>query len=172
MPTREDITQSEVLRLMMEHLRAALNLLPTQCVEAIEPSAPPKIARGGDFFITVSPGDGFFVEGEQAAGNVTEEWTVTVTAYARVRLDYSDTDEKLLRDTSRGLLEAKRRILAALVGRDLNTDDTPAATFLRQLLFAQRCGRPMYDEKETIGWISLDFGVHYDWDLTGQAAGA
>jgi hypothetical protein len=165
---REDITQPEVLQRIIEHLRAALNLLPTQCVEAIEPSSPPEIARGGDFFITVSPGESFFVEGEQQIDNITEEWSVTVTAYSRIRLDYADTDEKLLRDASRGLLIAKGRILKALVGQDLENDETPAGTFLRQLLFAERCGRPMYDEKKTIGWISIDFGVHYDWDLAGN----
>lgn len=151
---------------IVEHLRSALKLADSQCVEAIEPDAPPHIARGGDFFITVSPGDGMFIDGEQQIGNITEEWSVAVTAYSRIRLDPSDTDEKLLRDTARGLLEAKRLILKALVGQDLTDADDSTDTFLRQLLHAERCGRPRYDDKQNIGWLSIDFGVHYDWELT------
>jgi hypothetical protein len=165
---REDITQEEVLGQVVEHLRAALHLGPTQCVEAIEPSAPPGIARGGEFWVTVSPNEGQFPEGEQAPGNITEEWGVTVTAYSRIRLDPTDTDEKLLRDAARGLLEAKRRILAAMVGQDLQSDRTPPTAFLRNLVYASYCSRPQYDDAKNVGWISVDFGIHFDWDLSGE----
>ncbi len=161
---RVDVTQATVLERMLAYLRSALNLNDRQCYECLQPDAPPRVPVGGECFVSVSPGEGEFIGGEQICENLTEEWTVTVTAYARIQLDSSDHDEKVLRDAGRGLLILKEKILRTLVGQDLITLD--GDTFLRNLLFAQHATRPAHDRDQGIAWISLTFGVHFDWDLT------
>jgi len=160
---RLDIQQDEVIERIVARLLAYLELGTRQVFETLEPLAPPTIPKGGPYFVTVSPGEGDFIEGEQAPGNITEEWYVTVTAYSRIRLDSTDHDQKLLRDASRGLLILKKKLLAALVGQDIT--DTGGDTFLRQLLFAKRAERPRHDRDKGIAWISVTFGVHFDWEL-------
>ncbi len=163
---RSDITQTDVLTAIMLQLRSSLGLNARQCFETLEPLSPPVIPKGGDYFVSVAPGEGVFVDGEQAAGNCTEEWSIIVTAYTRIRLDSTDHEQLLLQDTSRGLLILKAKILAALVGGDPTSGGNP---FMRDLIFAQQAERPRHGDMgkaQDIGSISIYFGVHFDWDLT------
>lgn len=137
-----------------------MSLNERQCFIVLEPTTPPIIPMGGDLFVTVAPGEGVFVEGEQFAGNATEEWTVIVTAYSRSRLDSTDRDTKVLQDQTRGMLVLKGRVLSSLVGADLLIDGEP---FLRTLLFAQQASRPGRDDENFISWVDIVFGVHFDW---------
>jgi hypothetical protein len=165
---RIDVDKAVVLERVVAQLRSALNLNDRQVYETLSPDFLPKIPGGGEFFIAVSPLPGDFIDGEQIENNITEEWGVAVTAYTRVFLDSTDRDEKMLRDTNRGLFAIKKKILRALVGQDLQTDE--GDTFLRQLLYARTCRQP--DAAETperkipIGRITLEFGVDFDWELT------
>jgi len=161
---RVDVTQDAVLNRLVEHLREALGLDKRQVYETLEPTAPPIIPKGGPYFVTVAPGAGQFVTGEQQIHNVTEEWSVVVTGYTRIKLDSTDHDEKVLRDAKRGLLEIKRLLLKALVGQDLTTKYSEE--FLRNLLYARNVTNPQHDRTKGIGWISIEFGVDFDWDLT------
>lgn len=162
---RIDIDQATVLKLIGKALRAALNLNDRQVYETLSPDYLPRIPKGGDYFVAISPLDGAFHEGEQVPGNLTEEWGVAVTAYTRIKLDSTDHDEHLLRDASRGLLVLKGKILAALVGQDPATEE--GDTFLRQLLFARSCRQPAVGElpetKTSIGLVTIEFGVNFDW---------
>ena len=163
---RSDITQSNVLTSIVAILRNALSLSDRQCFETLEPLAPPVIPKGGDFFVTVAPGEGIFVDGEQAAGNCTEEWSVIVTGHSRIVVDSADHDEKLLQDTTRGLLVLKARILAALVGAEPTSGGNE---FVRDLVFAQRAERPQagfMKNSANVASLSIYFGVNFDWDLT------
>lgn len=162
---RVDVTQETVLKRIVVRLRRQLRLNRSRCYETLEPEAPAIQPVGGGHFVTVAPGDGQFVEGEQAPPNVTEEWSVLVTVYTRIKLDRLNSDQELLRDASRGLLVLKRKILKALVGHDLTT--RAGDTFLRQLLFARHCNRPQHDSERHIGWITIEFGVPFDWELQG-----
>jgi hypothetical protein len=135
--------------------------------------APPAIPKGGEWFIAISPTEVQFIEGEQAPPNVTEEWGIVLTIYTRIALDSTDHGEKLLRDATRGLLVLKREVLRALIGHDLQTEspDDTGDTFVRQLVFARSCSRPWILEKDgeprhMLGFFSIDFGIHFDWDLT------
>lgn len=163
---RIDVSQSIVLERVIAQLRSALNLNERQVYDTISADYLPRLPIGGDFFIAVSPLDGAFSEEEQTPGNVTEDWGVAVTAYTRIKLDSTDRDEKMLRDAGRGLFTIKRKILAALVGQDLMTEE--GDTFLRQTLHAKSCSRPEAKEmpnKIPIGVITVEFGVNFDWDL-------
>lgn len=162
---RVDVTQDAVLTQIVETLREKLGLNSRQCWETLEPMAP-KLPIAGDFFVTVSPGDGRFAEGEQQVANLTEQWVITVTIYSRVKLDSTDHEEKLLHDPRRGLFIAKHKVLQALIGQDIQTDDRNL--FLRELLYAISCTRPQHDESKHVSWLSIDFGVDFDWDLTGD----
>ena len=164
---RVDLTQDLVLERIVAHLRGELKLNDRTCYETFDPLSP-RIPKGGDFFVTAAPGDGVFVEGEQAVDNVTEQWDVIVTAYSRIRLDSADHDQRLLHNPRRGLFELKRKILKALVGQDptYKTDE-----FLRNLLYAKRSPRPQAVEiagakNSGLALISVVFGVDWDWDLT------
>lgn len=163
---RVDLTQSQVLQAIVAHLRDTLDLNNRNCYESLMPDAPPTLPVGGEIIVSVAPGEGQFVEGEQQVGNITEEWTIIVTAYSRIRLASTDHDFETLQDDQRGLLEMKRKVLQALCGDDPTTDDEDANTFVRQLLYAIRADRPQHDRDKEIGWISIIFGVDFDWDLT------
>lgn len=163
---RSDITQTDVLTAIVLQLRSSLALNDRQCFETLEPLEPPVIPKGGEFFVSVAPGEGVFVDGEQAPGNCTEEWSIIVTAYTRIRLDSTDHEKSLLQDASRGLLILKAKILAALVGGDPTSGGEP---FMRDLIFAQQAERPRHGamgKSRDIGSISIYFGVNFDWDLT------
>ena len=157
------MTQQEVLDAVMTQLRPSLSLNSNQVFEVIDPLAPPSIPPGGDFFVTVAVAHGTFAEHEQVPGNVTEDGMITVTGYTRIKLD-SSSDTKLLHDDTRGLLVIKRKILKALVGVDLVTEE--GGRFLRELVLAKVSSQPNYDPDKGIGWLSMDFGVSWDWDIT------
>ncbi len=168
MGARVDLTQDVVLKALTSHLRDALKLNERNCYETFDPLSP-AIPKGGDYFVTVSSGDGVFPEGEQDAGNLTEEWIVIVTAYSRIRLDSPDHDERLLHDPRRGMFELKRKILKALVGEDVLYQGN---TFLRNLLYVKRAPRPQVVQipgssgNSGLALISLEFGVDWDWNIT------
>tara|TARA_Y100000310_G_scaffold6676_1_gene7496 strand:- start:5938 stop:6441 length:504 start_codon:yes stop_codon:yes gene_type:complete len=165
---RVNVQQTDVLERIVLRLRDQLSLNDRQCYETLEPLAPPVIPKGGEWFVSVSPGEGEFVPGEQVPANITEQWHVIVTAYTRIKLDPTDHDAKLLRDASRGLLTIKRSVLKAIVGHDLTTGsvDSPDDTFLRNLLYASRSHKPNYDVEKQIGWIAIEVVVDFDWDLS------
>lgn len=165
---RIDVTQEEVLGYLVRHLRLALDLNERNCFETINPMGV-KLPPGGEMFVTVAPGKGQFVVEEQAPEQCTEQWDVIVTVYSRIRLDSTGHDQALFRDAARGLLGMKRKVLEVTVGVDLATDGhTPPAqpdTFLRQWLHAVSSTPPDYDAQQEIGWLSITFGVDYDWQL-------
>lgn len=161
---RIDIDQITVLQLITEHLRTQLDLNETRCYRAIDPSIPPKIPVGGPYHVSVALGHGSFETGEQMPENITEQSIVSVTGYSRIQLDPIDKSQFLLDDAERGLLTIKRLILKALVGHDPATEG--GDVFVRQLLYAISAHKPEYDTDKSLGWISIDFGVDFDWDLT------
>ena len=148
---------------VMAQLRTSLGLVSNQVFEVIDPLSPPSIPPGGDFFVTVAVAHGTFAESEQVPGNITEDGMITVTGYTRIKLD-SGSDTKLLHDSTRGLLGIKKKMLKALVGVDLQTD--AGETFLRELVLAKVSSQPNYDPDKGIGWLSMEFGVSWDWDIT------
>jgi hypothetical protein len=167
---RIDVAQDVVLERLVERLRSALGLPEQRCYETLSPDSPPVIPPGGEYFLTVSPGPGRFVEGEQVAGNITEVWSVVVSIFSRVRLDESGRDQETLRKAGRGLLAVKQKVLTALCGHDLQTRGND--TFLRWLLYAESCTEPRVLERQAelgplrLANMELEFGVHFDWDIT------
>ena len=162
---RIDIAQTDVLESIRLRVKTQLNLDDSACFLVVESGKPPPFPPGADFFVTVGQGEGTFELEEQVEGNTTEYSVVTVTGFSRcTRLDASNDYQELMRNTSRGLLPVKKKILAALVGHDLL--DGYGNSFLRQLLYAARAGIPQVDAEAGIAWVSIDFGVGFDWDLT------
>jgi hypothetical protein len=161
-PVRSDIPQTDVMTALVDLLRTELNLDDRQCFLSLEPGLP-TIPMGGDYWLTVSPGDGVFVDGEQAEDNCTEETTVTVTAYARMMRDSTDRDTKTLQDATQGLLALKGKVLDVLVGADPIGNNN---TFARDLIFAQRASRPGVKSNDIAAWVSTDFGVNFDWSFS------
>lgn len=120
--------------------------------------------------MTVAPGGGQFVDGEQVAPNITEEWSVIVTINTHVHLDSLESEAVLLCDSARGILALKAKVLAAMVGADLLAPDATggegANTFLRQLIHAVDADKIGYSDDKKIAWLSITFGVSFDWDLS------
>lgn len=165
--TRIDVTQEVVLARIVARLRDVLDLPEHRCYETLEPLADPPIPKGGDYFLTVSPGDGRFdVAMQEAAGaeQLQELASVTVTAYSKIALDPGDRATEILHKVSRGMLPLKRGILAALVGHDLLDED--GNSFLRSYLYAIQSWRPRYNADSKIAAVAVAFGTDYDWDLT------
>ncbi len=167
---RIDVTQATVLERIVERLRSELDLPEQRCYETLDADSPLVVPPGGEFFITVSPGEGQFVPGEQAVGNVTEEWRVNVAVFARIHLDQSGRDLEVLLRAGRGMLAIKRDVLAALVGHDLVDDD--GNTFLRNLLYIMSVAAPRVMERGresgalTLYQMTIEVGVEFDWELT------
>lgn len=165
---RADIEQGDVLERFVARISERLSLEKGRCFIVAMPelrASPP----GGEYFVTVAPGTGSFDVELQIGGGefqCTEEWQVLVTVYSRIKLDQSGHDDRLLVDAGRGLYKLKRLVLKALVGNDLETDG--GDTFLRQLLYVISCGQPEYDKEKQIGWLSMVFGVSWDWDLSDE----
>lgn len=165
---RIDVSQDEVIESIVLRLRTLHTLGERQCYETIEPLSPAIVPPGGDFWLTVSPGGGQFDESMQIGGGqsqLMEDAEVIVTGYSRVRLDSTDHDAKLLRDASRGLLVVKKKILQ-LVADDLVLPAPSTDVFLRQFVVARSATAPQYDSDKSIGWLSIYFGISYDWDLS------
>jgi len=164
---RVDIAQADVVDRLVAHLRETLGLNDRQCYETVELEVPGLMPKGGEYIVTVALGDGVFdVEHQEGGGanQLTEQVTIEVTVYTRIKLDPVDHHGYLLGDDRRGLLELKRKILQALVGIDL--EDAAGDTFLRQFLYAKAAAAPVYDPEKGIGWVSIYFGVDYDWNLS------
>jgi hypothetical protein len=163
---RIDITQDVVVERVVARLRDVLDLPDSRCYETLEPLIDPQIPKGGDFFLTVSPGNGHYDVGMQNGGGrdqLMEQSSVSVTAYTKIRLDAADRATKLLHEVHRGVLPLKKKILDALVGVDL--EDAEGNTFLRQPLYAMQSWAPRYNQDSGIAAIAVAFGTDFDWDL-------
>lgn len=165
--TRIDTTQAMILSRIVARLRDVLELPEHRCYETLEPLVDPPIPKGGDYFLTVSPGDGRFDEGMQVGGGAAqlmEMSSVTVTAYARIALDPADRATQILQKVNRGMLPLKQAILVALVGHDLADEEDN--TLLRAQLYAVQAWRPRYMPDSKIAMIAVGFGTDFDWDLS------
>lgn len=166
---RIDSTQDAILTAVVARLREILQLGEALCYETLEPLTDPPIPKGGEYFLTVSPGDGTFDEALQAGGGrfqVTELGSVTVTAYAKIRLDPGDRATEILHTVGRGMAHIKAAILDALVGHDL--EDAAGDLLLRHPLYAMRSWRPQYNPDTGIARVAVGFGVDFDWDLSTE----
>lgn len=165
--TRIDTTQDTILTQIVARLRDVLDLPAHRCYETLEPLTDPPVPKGGEYFLTVSPGDGHFDEGMQAGGGAAqlmERSSVSVTAYAKIALDPGDQATEILHEVSRGMLPIKKGILRALVGHDLQDEDDNY--LLRSQLYALQSWRPRYLPDAKIAMIAVGFGTDFDWDLT------
>jgi hypothetical protein len=162
-----DVTQVEVLASLILRLQTALSLTDRQCYEVARPDDVPVIPVGGSYFLTVAVGGGTFEPEEQAAGNITEDAEVYVTAYTRIKQDSTGHDRYLLVDDARGLLAIKKLILSAVCGQDLLDED--GNTFLRQWLHVRSCTAPnlvdLPQSDKAFGSIQLTLGVIFDWTV-------
>lgn len=168
--SRVDTEQATLLERIADYLRKQLRLNARRCFETLDPLHP-VIPPGGDYFLSVAPGDGTFDVEHQVGGGadqLTEYGEVVVTIYSRVKLDSTDHDEIIMRDASRGLLSLKKTVLKTLVGYDLALESGDTA--LRQTLYAKRYTAPTMGQQDGSGigvaFLSITFGVDFDWDLS------
>jgi hypothetical protein len=166
---RIDSTQDAILKAVVDRLREILQLSKALCYETLEPLVDPPIPKGGEYFLTVSPGDSVFDEALQAGGGrfqLTEMGSVTVTAYAKIRLDAGDRVTEVLHTVGRGMMPIKLRILDALVGHDLA--DAAGDLLLRHPIYAMRSWRPQYNAESGIARVAVGFGTDFDWDMSTE----
>lgn len=171
---RIDITQDKVIEAVVFHLRRDFELSDRQCFMTIDPQNP-VVPIGGDYWLTVSPGDGQYDDELMAAMIVeqcVEHSIVSVFAYTRIQLDSTDHEALLLTEATRGLLTLKKRILRSMSGIDLKYDGDE---FVRELLtatYAHAPSRGVIEQNDgpglTIGMIGLDFRTVFDWDLSSD----
>lgn len=134
------------------------NLFPT-----VQPLAKPAHEPGGAFWLSIAISDGQFPLEEQFPEQCREDLRFVVTGYTRMQLDEGGRDRKLLTDLTRGLFAIKRKILS-IVGEELaRKDKTPISA---DRVYAVSAAKPDHDASKGIGWISVTFGVSYDWNLT------
>jgi hypothetical protein len=171
MADRVDVAQDLVLLRIRAKLKAFFALPDAAILETTEPLAKPDSAPSGDLFFQIAMGDGQFPFEEQCAAQCFESTEFTVAMFVRLTLDRSGHEAELLRGDGRGgLLRRKRLLLKCFVGADLltaePTDVPPGVPFLRSLIYAKSATRAAYDPGEKLGWLSITFGLEFDWDLT------
>ena len=163
-----DTDQDTVLRALVKLLQTKLSLDDRHCFETVTPLQEFGNPQSGDFWVTVSSGDGGYEEGQFQTGGgaaqVVEFGEATVMGFSRIRLDGTDRDTKLLHDLRRGLYGIKKKLLGALVGEQLIDDQ--GNELLRSLIVAKRAVKPDYAPKEATGWIGVVFSTDFDWNLT------
>jgi len=165
---RVDVTADTVFDIIVAHLRNTLGLDKKTCYETISPLSAPFNPKSGEYFVTVSPGEGNFLPEEQVEDNISEESNVRVAGYTRILTDSLEHDYQRLHDDARGLHTIKHNILKALCGQDLPVTDDDR--FLRQPIFCTHCSAPergkIQGESYEIARIILTFGVDFDWDIS------
>lgn len=163
---RVDITQADAVESFVKAIRSSLQVDEKAVWLTTNPLGKQNFPPGHDFFATVHVGDGTwpFADGEGVAEQAYEDVDMEVTIYSRIALDQPDKATSLLLDADRGLLPAKRKVLKSLLGSDLTTGPD-GDTFLRELIKCKGSSRPEYDSTEGVGWLTLKFGLSYDWSL-------
>lgn len=161
--TRLDTTPAAILAWVVARLKTSLSLSDSQCFVTADSMQPPRIPPT-DAFLTVSPGGGAFALDEAAAGHLVERWTFRVRVFLRVVVDRADRDAARLLDANRGLLEWKRRVLAALTGAD-----NPEWN-LRGWIAPVTAGEAQWLQSAKGGDIdfltlAVDFQADFDWDI-------
>ena len=168
---RIDVDQSQVLESFVDALRLELRLAESACFVTLDPPGLASWIPASDWWITVSPGEGVFVDGEQTFPNVTEEVTLQTTIYNRIRLDHAGKDDRLILDGINGLYPRKKAVMLAMIGRDLSLswrDDAGAATFLRSPVRVVHSSAPQVavgknNNSLALGFLTLSFIVSFDW---------
>ncbi len=137
----------------------------------LDPPGHMTFIPASDWWLTVTPGEGVFVDGEQAFPNVTEEFNVVVCIYTRIRLDHTGEDRVLVLHGARGLYALKQKIMSVMIGQDLTLswrDEAGADTFLRAMVRLVHASAPTVsvvpsDTRLTIGFMTLTFVLPFDW---------
>lgn len=162
---RINIKQADVQTSLTAALVSGLAIDATRMLEVVDPLRPPDLLPTGDYFVSVSIGEGNFPIDEQGAAQLNENTQVLVTAYTKLRLDNPGSEHELLHHATRGVLFLKKRMLAILAGVDLTTN-AGADTFLRDRLLIRHASAPNFDPAPGVGWITITCEVNFDWDLS------
>jgi hypothetical protein len=159
-----DSSQADILDAVERFYSRVLKLPAASLFPSQQPMAPPAGLPGGNFWLTVTVGDGSFPLEEQFPEQLREEVEITVTGFSRVELDEKGRDHKLLKDAERGLLAIKRKILS-IIGQQLKKPDgTPIGA---DRIYARRATRPeaVSNERDNLGTVSVSFALAFDWEL-------
>jgi len=163
-PTNQDDVLNAVVALLVANLAISERYVYQTLAPLKSIGNPPS----GDYWVTVSPGDGDFADGQWQAGGgantLMELATTIVCGYTRIKLDSTDRDDKLLHELKRGVLPVKKKLLKALVGQQLT--DTTGNNLLISLIQARHAETPNYDNDKQTGWITLHFATPFQWDMT------
>ncbi|HEV3340784.1 MAG TPA: hypothetical protein VG125_10525 [Pirellulales bacterium] len=165
-PTNQDDVLNAVERLLVTRLAISDKYIFQTTKPLVAIGNPPS----GDYWLTISPGEGIFPDEWQIGGGantVMELATTRVAAYTRIRTDSTDRDTNLLHDLKRGLLPIKRKLLKAMVGQQLYDDAAPNPNALCiRAIGIIRAEDPDYDKEKGTGFIVLHFATPFQWDLT------
>ena len=170
---RVNITKTAALKAIIAHLKSDLSLEEHRAFYSIAPVSV-RVPQGSDWWLSVSGNDGEFDQ-ELLTGAVIEQCTenssFTLTAYKRLHYDETDHHDELVLRAGEGLEDLAKLILKSLAGVDLQSEGNE---FSRELFSPQSISAPdvLYpegedeDEKIGIGFISVTFGLSFDWDLS------
>lgn len=134
------------------------------CYQTIEPN--PDFEHAHHLFCHVSPGDGRYNDGAMAGGgsHTCFEHTGTyVTIFNRVRLDPVNHAEQILKESSRGLLILKHRILKALTDHDLQ--DKAGNEIVINLIAPITATQPQLYRDKGVASLSILFSTDFEWNL-------
>lgn len=163
------VDEQTILAAVVQRLQDALLLPDGRCFLTVEPLSGAGAPAGGDYWLTVSPGDSDFDQGLQYGGGanqVTENATCIVTGYTRIRLDPTARDDRLLKDLQKGLLPIKQKILAAMLADPAQLTDELGNPLLRSFITAIGSQKPNHDRDKGVGWVGVVFSIPFDWDLS------
>lgn len=163
---RIDVDAKTVLEAVRSHLIANVPGANTSNTYWALDQAIPKHLRGGDFFLNLHPGDGVYDEDGQIGASdlqLQEDFMLQLTIWNRRKTDPTDAGADVMLNDDGGLFVVLQAVLKAMVGADLTTPG--GDTFLRQLIVARGRSAIGRDPANSLNWLTLTFGVAFDWDL-------
>lgn len=133
----------------------------------------PEASTRDNVFMTISPNDGQFDQGELEGGGqemCLENSAVIIAVYSKKQLDRIGEHEHILLGEgdgtkTRSILDLKRRILQIFTNRMLedSADDTPILVNHMQPVHATR---PQVNRQMNKADLGLIFSTDFVWDLT------
>ncbi len=164
MPAFRNADKIEVLESVLLFYRQRLELPEDAVFPTVNILAPGEALPGGEFFITITVGDGQFPLEEQDDEQLRENCQFTAMAFLRKTADWGGRDTQFLLDRRRGALALQNRLLL-IVGEELK--DPPGDFLIASRVYAVGTIAPTYDDVKLLGWTGVRFGVEFDWSIEG-----
>ncbi len=169
---RVDANPADVFEALRLRIKTVLSLTDSQCYMRTDPTDAPNFPIGGDYWVSISVGEGRFDDALFEGGGrnqCTVYFDCITTIFTRIQLDQTDHDEILMFNASRGLYRVLSNLLSSLAEHDLEVGGN---NVLREPLpptgigYPTKGSPPGYEgEHPNLAWLSVNWRIGFDWLL-------